>query len=203
MLSNSPPWTKKKRFHTSVKMASLIGGSAFALGSVVFAALVFMGIVKPFSLKGAVEAEVAKNPSLVNAFYSQLSDSICFNTTLNFKVIFNHPLKASIGNENNQCTEFVVTNSGGHISYIKIEHKTLEKEKIINSLIENLQNVESNAFNHPLYEASIISGYSNNLYLNAIVIAPSANQSVTLLFYPADPNGSNAFKKLAASYQLL
>lgn len=200
--SRRPPWSRKKRLLVRAALSGFIGLSALVLGSGLYGIGRVMGFLKPFNLVKAVTDEVMKNPTLVSQFYTSLSTTTCTNDDLHFQISYGTGVQATPTEDQYRCTELTLKRPDGGMTYLKIQGYTRSMAETVKEKVDNLQDLETDIFAHPLYEATQIRGTAGSIPVMTVVVPAGEAKSYSLTYYPREPEFEPLIAEVIRSFKI-
>jgi hypothetical protein len=197
------PWSTKKRLIVTSCISLLIMGIALVIGTSIYGLGRIVGLFSSQNLYSTVSKEMLKDPVTIAKFYNSLYQNICHNPELGYQFSLYPRFRISPSTTpENICSELTLTSPQGQTSYLKIIGYPKPASTSLNTLVSKLTQVKTSNFNHPLYPATLIEGYQNDMPITSIFIAPNEFSSWNILFYPSNPVDFPLLEKLAKSFKL-
>lgn len=196
------PWSVKKRVVTAASLSLFILLSALLLGGSLYLVGSKKGLIQRQSIKDEVLKQALENEELAEAFMDSIKLESCINDVYNFGLRFaNHTIKIDKV-ENEACRSFVTKNSRGGDSKISITPWEVSKDKALEIMISQIQQVITESFIHEDFDGVLVRGIKDDVEYVTIIIAPSNKASWVFELSPADPLTEQRLIDLARSFRL-
>jgi hypothetical protein len=194
-------WSTKKRIVSSILFSLIILAGALAIGTGLYEIGLKTGLITQFDLKRQVFKEIWQNPELLQKFWAAMQQTTCTNQDLHFTVSYGGEWTATPTDDEHACTELVYEPPNGNKAYLKIQGYQRPMAETIKNKLKGLQEVETNEFIHPLYQATLIQGLAAGVPVAEIILKTDETTNYSLINYPAEVTLDPSVEAIVRSFR--
>lgn len=195
------PWSKRKRFVSSLSITVGILVVAMVGGSLLYMAGMRAGLIKTQDLKKAVMEQISHDGELRKAMVESSKYSVCENRQYNFRVKYGQSVNMYTDSGEDACRRFVVVNAGGMEQVIQVIPWNEDRSTSMEILLSSMSVANTDVFGGSLTEGVLVRGERDNRPYLGVLFSNEEGLSLWLESFDADPLVEKHLLELADTFE--